>query len=154
MLTIITDWFFLTHRVISSESSPYRHYDFYRSAICILFKSGLVFVGGGNDGPGKGRNYANIYELNGGLVKRWTLEGDNFPLCAQLSDGNLVVVDRVSKTIIFYTKLIELSPKPIQRCTFTRGYFSNPAGWDKSFGDQVSDNRCGQCQSKGWLACV
>ncbi len=85
--------------------SLYRHYDFWRSSHFVSYlKSGLVFVGGGNDGPGQGRNYANIYELNGDLVKRWTLGGDNFPLCAQLSDGNLLVVDRVSKTIIFYTQ--------------------------------------------------
>jgi len=94
--------------------SLYRHYDFYRSSHFVSYlKSGLVFVGGGNDGPGQGKNYANIYELNGDLVKRWTLEGENFPLCAQLSDGNLLVVDRVSKTIIFYTQTYRaLRPNP------------------------------------------
>jgi hypothetical protein len=97
------------------QFSLYRDYNLYRSSHFVSYlKSGLVFVGGGNSGFAKPRkNYANIYELNGDLVKRWTFDGDSFPLCAQLSDGNLIVVDRVSKRIIFYNQTYRaLRPNP------------------------------------------
>jgi hypothetical protein len=49
----------------------YRHYDFYRGSHFVSYlPTGLIFIGGGNDGPSGSQNYANIYDQTGNSIKR------------------------------------------------------------------------------------
>ena len=118
--------------------------------------SGLL----GTSGESNAWEQDNLYlrEYGGSFIKRHNfgksgMYSNHWSPFTQFSDGTLVYAHRSQLKLVFLKQTFQYTAQTLRKI-FTRGHFSHPTGRDKSFGDQVSDNRCGQCQSEGWLACV
>ena len=93
-----------------------RDYDFWRSSTFVSnLNNGLIFVGGGNH-SGNYRNVVSLYDKDGEIAKRWNYGDKNqdaFTIGTTIDSGDLVIVDRKTKTLIKYKPTYRaLRPNP------------------------------------------